>query len=343
MPKKINQDAKAHENILSLYTYLLYNPAPISLKALAERFMVSKPTMLRYINSLNNTDYGKTIEEKRGRESFYYLDRPRNLPKTALSVEGLQQLAFCRDLIANLLPPSIRQNIEIALNHATAYLPSNPDKPLQGLPKVASSFTRGKIDYSPFQDILKTMLTAIRDKCVCTISYKYVREVEEIRSFDFAPKEVITLGEAIHIHGWQVTDKGAVRQTKDRHSNLLLQRIVNAELTIRKAEHLPEIEEHKEGYFGFMADEAFNVQVKFMNNAASYVAERIWSSEQEIAKYKDGSIKLSFTAQSEYEVISWILSFGANAKIISPKWLKTEMANKIQELSSLYDNVGKKV
>ena len=97
---------------MSLYQYLLTNTQFISLGDLSDKFQVSKATMLRYIESLELSRYGVVLVEKRGRENFYCLDRPKRLPQIALSVEGLQQLALCRDLVNHLLPTNIKKSIE---------------------------------------------------------------------------------------------------------------------------------------------------------------------------------------------------------------------------------------
>ncbi len=335
MPPKINPDNQPSENILKLYTHLQVHTQPISLTALAEEFEVSKPTMIRYLQKLEKSEYAKIQVEKRGREHFYVLDRPQNLPQVSLSVEGLQQLALCRDFLSNLLPPSIQKHIEIALNQAIAYLPKDSKNPLQGLPRIASSFTRGKIDYTSHQEILKTLLTAIRDKSVCVVTYKSPRGEQ---SFDYVPKIVTALGEAIHINGWKVTEKGRVETLKKHPNNLLLHRIQKIELTKRTSENIPEIDEHDDGYFGFMNDgEIFEATVRFYKNAAHYVSERVWSSEQSIVTNDDTStIELTLTVQSEYELISWILGFGENAEVLSPDWLRDAIIERAQSVVDIY-------
>ncbi len=335
MPKKINPDAKPSENIFGLNSYLQNAYFPVSLSKLAQEFKVSKPTMLRYLLSLENSGYGQIECEKRGREHYYSLAKHNASKKIALSAEGLQQLALCRDLISNILPPSMKTNVEIALNQATAYLPANVENPLYGLPSIAMSFTRGKIDYADFQDKFKMLLTAIRDKAVCTI--KYTKGDGEEQSFDYAPLKVLVIGEAIHVNGWKVTDKGKVETIKDHPTDLLLHRIKELELTIRKSDELPEIVEHNDGYYGFMKGEVFDATIRFYNGAAIYISERTWSSNQNVKQHKDGSIELTLTVQSVWELKSFILGFGENAKVISPQWLKDEIIESLTNSLSLYE------
>jgi len=78
------------------------------------------------------------------------------------------------------------------------------------------------------------------------------------------------------------------------------------------------------------------VQVEFSGFAAEYVAERIWSPDQKITKRKDGRIKLKFTASSVAEVVSWILSYGHEAKVLKPGWLVEELEEEVEKMGRLY-------
>ncbi len=329
MPKKINPDGRAHENILALYSYMLANTQPISLTALSEKFKVSKPTMSRYLDALESSNYGKVNCETIAKENFYSLDRPKNLPKISLSVEGLQQLALCRDFMKHLLPYAEQRNLDAVLNLATAYLPDGDEIVL---PEVATCFTRGKINYEPFQYSFKKILTAVKNNLVCELSYKGTNKE---KSYKFAPKKVVAIGEAIHIKGWTVTDD--LQQKYDAPLNIILHRVIDVVLTDFSSNHLPEVKQLDNGYFGYINEEEFEVKIQIKGYPVTYVAERIWSSKQHIEHNDDGSITLTMMAQSVWELRTWVLSFAENAKVISPEWFKNEVATSIKKLSEVYN------
>jgi predicted DNA-binding transcriptional regulator YafY len=83
------------------------------------------------------------------------------------------------------------------------------------------------------------------------------------------------------------------------------------------------------------------VRVKFSSVAATYVAEREWSEDQKVTTHKDGSITLAMTARSPAEVISWVLSFADAADLLSPKWLREELAQHVLALVARYQKEGK--
>ncbi|MBM4311181.1 MAG: WYL domain-containing protein [Deltaproteobacteria bacterium] len=70
--------------------------------------------------------------------------------------------------------------------------------------------------------------------------------------------------------------------------------------------------------------------------AKGYMCERIWSRDQKIKHNPDGSADITFTAASESELISFILSLGDKARVMKPKWLVGEIKDKIQTMMQNY-------
>ena len=88
--------------------------------------------------------------------------------------------------------------------------------------------------------------------------------------------------------------------------------------------------------FGIVKEDCFEVEVEFTGWAARYVTERIWSPDQKVIEKKGGKIKLTFSASSEPELISWLLSFGDEAKLIKPDWLVDEAREIVNRMAGVY-------
>ena len=88
--------------------------------------------------------------------------------------------------------------------------------------------------------------------------------------------------------------------------------------------------------FGIIKDKAFKVEAEFTGWAAKYVAERIWSPDQKIRKAGKNKIILEFTASSEPEVISWLLWFGGEARLIKPERMLNKVIVQLRSLNRLY-------
>lgn len=320
------------EKVLKLYSMLLLSDKKISLTELSRHLECSKQTAERCIDDLEKFKLGKIQGDKRGRENIYWLERPRTLPKLVLDAEGLNQLALCRTFLIHLLPDSMKKNTEAVLRQASAYLPQG--ERLVDTESGSVSVAKGTIDYSGSQDRLTTLVKAIREKKVCDVRYCAVMHGEE-KEYSFAPKKLIAYHEAFYVRGWIVSDKGKARAEHDKPTNLAVHRLGNVAFTCRDASHLPE-PDNGEGKFGFIVGEPFRTIIRFSSSAAMYAVERRWSADQKLTHHRDGRVSLTMTAQSSEEVIAWVLSFGESAELLSPRWLREEMAKRVTAMATLY-------
>ena len=334
MGKKWNQDTKPAEKMLSLYSLLLFSRYELSLTELAKSLNCSKQTVCRLVDQLEASVYGKVIRTKRGREAFYHLDRPKDVPCLNLDAEGLEKLALCRDFVMHLLPESFKQQTEGALRLANSLVDPSEGQPVSPLP-MGYVFYKGRIDYTPQRETFQTLMRAIKGHQVCSLSYK-AAPVAEARNFEFAPQRIIAFHESIRILGWIVTEKGPVKALYENPAILPLHRILNTSLGQRSAAKLPDAIDSATGAFGLMSGEVFTARLKFQPEAAIYVAERQWSMEQKIDAQPDGSIILEMEAKSDLELISWVLSFGNAAEILSPEWLRQEITDRVGSLNQIY-------
>ena len=324
-------DAKPAEKLLGLYTILLVATRPHSHTELSEMLCCSKAAMTRLLVQLEGSHFGKVHRSSKGREALYQLEKPRQLPTVCLNAEGLAQLALCRELLTNLLPDTMHKEMEISLRQAVAFLPHGS----QDLPDhIGTNLSKGRIDYKPFQATLGIVLQAIRDYRVCEITYKGAALAQE-KTFDFAPRLMIAFRESLLVQGFIVNAKGTALPLYEKPTTLALHRIKACTATRREA-CVPDIPEPDNAAFGIMEGEPFTAEVRFAAAAATYVAERQWSAQQSIEHHEDGSLTLHVQGQSVPEFLSWVLSFGKAAEVLSPAWLRAEVGEAIKHLYKCY-------
>ena len=63
------------------------------------------------------------------------------------------------------------------------------------------------------------------------------------------------------------------------------------------------------------------IEIAFEPRIAPYVRERLWHSSQEIATRADGRIVVTLNVSNDFALRSWILGFGALARVIAPSAL----------------------
>jgi hypothetical protein len=93
--------------------------------------------------------------------------------------------------------------------------------------------------------------------------------------------------------------------------------------------------------FGIIKEESFAVEAEFTGWAAAQVSERMWSPDQVITENGD-KVNVKFTSSSQPEVISWILSFGNDGRLLGPDWLVEEVAQKVKVMAKSYTGTTKR-
>jgi predicted DNA-binding transcriptional regulator YafY len=86
-------------------------------------------------------------------------------------------------------------------------------------------------------------------------------------------------------------------------------------------------------------DDPLEVTIWFSMDQARYIQERQWAQEQKITEHSDGSIILWMKTSGWYDVKKWILSFGAEARVIEPVHLKEKIGNEVKKMVKGYEGL----
>lgn len=317
MPEKT-----ATEKILGLYTLLLMSSRAWSLAELSSHFSCSKPTMLRLLSRIERLEGVALKAELRleaGRwQKWYWLDRSLNATERGhlrFSQEDMRLLAFCRDLARPFLSAETGRVLDDNLRRASVLFADAQPVTEIAVPYVEHAML-GNIDYSPFQEILATLLRAIQQRLVCEITY--ARKPE--RHYEMAVTRIVCGHGALYAHGWKVTDRGRVAPVHPLF--FAVHRLSGVQLTRRTHDlHTPD----EAPGFGLADDAVFRVRLHIAPEMAIHVRERSFGPEQHVEKLEDGSIVLSFLARSGKELVAQVLSFGRHARVLEPPQLARQV------------------
>src|SRR4029450_11929997 len=81
------------------------------------------------------------------------------------------------------------------------------------------------------------------------------------------------------------------------------------------------VESYLESSFGLVKEDPFDVELIFGADVAEYVRSRVWHPSQQCRELEGGRIRMKLHVGGEMELVSWILSFGPSAQVISPERL----------------------
>lgn len=326
LARKRNPDATAAMKALTLYSLLLFSGRRYSLTELTELLGCSKPTVTRLLQQIEVTPglHLKIDVETEGRQHYYRAVRPDIKPNVSLEAKAIQDLALCRDMLANLLPPQLKEEIGTTI-HQTTVLLDDFDAREQALAPVALAVAKGAVDYSGQQETLTTVLEGLRQHRIVEVSYT-AHHRREGKAMAVAPLQLVTHRDSLYLKARREKDLGKKNGFFD--PTLAIHRIESATLTER--EFTPPKPTKADAYsvFGFMPGEQFQVVVEAEPRVVPYLKERTWSHDQVFEDLEAGRVRLTFSATSEDEVVSWVLGFAGQMVLVAPVGVRERIGEK---------------
>ena len=333
MPNKKDHYSSAAQKVIGLYAMLLFTGRRYSLPQLAEMFQCSKQTVLRMVEQIEMTQRVQIdawIEDGR---KWYRARVPQRPPNVTLTVEAIQHLLLCRDIVWHLFPDSLRDSIGQTIAKTAVLLPDYDDRD-DALTAFARSQPKGVVDYSKSRPILDALLKAMRERRVCDVTYQSP-EWPRPKTLTVAPYKLIAFREGLYARCRE--EKALKEPAKSHDRTLAVHRMRALTPTDRRFARIEEADDGSQTAFGLAREKSFRVIVDIIPKAAMYVRERIWSKDQVITPKKDGGLTLEFTATSRPEVLAWVLSFGGEATLREPKEIMKELLTRLETMQTAHE------
>ncbi|MBM7555641.1 helix-turn-helix transcriptional regulator [Halanaerobacter jeridensis] len=86
-----------------------------------------------------------------------------------------------------------------------------------------------------------------------------------------------------------------------------------------------------------MRNDPAEIEVKFSSDVAQLILETEFNKQEEKEKLADGSVLYRVQVKGWKEVFFWILSFGGDAEIISPDWLRDKAKGEVERMLEKYN------
>ena len=336
MAEKLSSYRTYGEKLISLFAKLLFTAESYSLTELAKMLGCSKQSVIRLINDIRMA-YSVDIEENsQGNRKYYRLiKKGKDVPLIPMTQSELTSLQMCKIFTEHLLGEQI-------YGEATRALEKNlPLMPREGrlLSRHFASFCTGTIDYTPHQEKIRVLIEAMNAKKICWITYQAIMQ-KKAKTYHIKPLKIFSYRDTLYLHARLAREPGKAYQEPDFDPLLAIHRLKKVEITERGYEYPADydFDEVFDKSFGVMKDDCFEVEVEFTGWAAQYAMERTWSHDQKISKIDDDKIRLTFSASSDVELIAWILSFGADVKILNPDWIADAVVDKARSMVTLYQH-----
>jgi predicted DNA-binding transcriptional regulator YafY len=88
---------------------------------------------------------------------------------------------------------------------------------------------------------------------------------------------------------------------------------------------------------GVFTGEPEHIEIVFASHVATHVRSRVWHDSQELADQPDGGVHMTLSVSNDWALRSWLLGFGAAARVITPDSLARAIAEECRRTAAGYE------
>ena len=299
----------------------------MSVHELADEYKVDVRTIYRDLKSLDGL--GFRMDKRRVDQHIYYqlqkdLKLPLNLP-----VMEVAAMIFAEQTGMGLVGTPFGGHLQSAIRRLTQAISEEMRQFLERATEAYVPHLRGHKSYEKAREVFDNLHEAIQERRVCWVSYR--PPGAEARQYNIEPLCFLPFRGGLYVISRTPYYDDLITQAVDRFESV--------EVTDKEFEppdHLS-VDERLSNAFGISSEEPMDVVVRFTEEQAPYIRERIWHPSQELEELEDGRVVLRLRAGGFYEIKSWVLSFGAAAEVLEPEELRVAVREEMRVALGLDD------
>ena len=314
---------------------LLSKPGGTTKKELAETLEVSERQVYRII--MNIEDLGFPIyddedaaeKEKRWKLMDTFVKKLPNItiPDLQLSIAEIISLYLIKGEEKLYRGTDIEKTINSAFQKIGMFLPEEAADQLKKIKTLFVPAAKFAKDYSGKEEVINQLTEAILQRKTCLVTYHSFSE-DKVKDFSINPLHFYEREGGLYIFVQSAAYGDVI--------TLAVERIKRLTITPDSFEYPKSFDPEAmlDSTFDFFYEEPSDFKIWFSADQARYIKEREWSKTQKIEDQEDGSIILTMRTGGTWAVKRWVLSNGAQAKVLEPESLKQEM---MEELKTAYE------
>ena len=246
------------------------------------------------------------------------------IPFTLAEVLGLY---FAGNLMAGLRGTPLKEGVDTALRKIERTLPVRAIEQVAHA-RMALGVRAGAVaDYRPHVGTIARAQQAVAERRKLEVLYRAYgrpradRHVVHPYALSFAEGALYLIGfsearQAIRVFRVDRVERAALREEK-----FDVPEEFDAEAWLGEA------------FGACREDRTHEVRIEFTPREAPWIRERTWHPTQRIEELKWGGVVLSMRVAGLSEVLGWVLSFGAGAKVLGPEELVRKWRDEVRQLS----------
>ncbi len=301
---------------------------------LVDRFdsTVSKRTLQRDLNILSEAGIPICSEKGRGNENIWYLDsRFKNFIPIPIEINEYLAAHTLKENLKVFRNTALEKDVKSLLSKIEQIIPN--DVFLDSRKGIAESFfeqySAGLFDYSPHNEIIEILINGILNKKICRVTY-FKPTSDSVKSYEIEPVKIVYYSGGLYTI--------AFIQKHHTYIMLAIQRIQSLELENKPQgqNHTFDEDEFWQGKFGLFPGEQTEVKLMFTNAIRHHIEGRQWHASQIFEDQSDGSLILSLKVGLSPELMTWILGWGEEVRVLKPLNLKKQIVDHLNNTLKLY-------
>jgi predicted DNA-binding transcriptional regulator YafY len=286
-------------------------PRTWTVKELSEQLGVSKATVQRDLVTLER-DFALVEEEVGVQKRAYRIDeRVRALEAITFGPMELLALHAAQAALGGLTGTPLQEDLEAVRLKIRGFLGPRHNGGLDAIARVFAPHARGHVDYEPQREIIDGLTDAIARRRRCQLTY-HAAWNGTTRSHQARPLRLVWHRGALYVL--------ACLGAHERITTLAVHRIRELDVGSEPfAAPALDVDEHVRRAFGiFVGDAEEDVEVLFEADVAWRVEERTFHPDERKERLPDGRLRYRVRSSAQWEIIPWVLSYGALAELVAP-------------------------
>jgi predicted DNA-binding transcriptional regulator YafY len=301
----------------------------LTIDEMADKTGVTTRTIRRDLEALQFVGFPIYDEVYEGKKYWLLEQRAfKRLDATGFTFAELSALYFSRTLVECLSATPFQTDVRSAFDKLAAALTPGMRQFLDRLPLViqAKAEPGSQAAAAHGKEIGQLLDATLQHRRAVMRYHSFSSERE--KEYTIEPSRVVFAQGALYVVAY-VPEYSAVR-------TFAVDRIKALSLTEERFEPVDDGEEVFAHSLGVHQGVPERVEIAFEPRIARYVRERLWHSSQEVRDEPDGRIVVTLHVSNDFALRSWILGFGALAKVLAPAPLAGEIQAEAARMAAIY-------
>jgi predicted DNA-binding transcriptional regulator YafY len=307
----------------------------VTIDELASRCSVTTRTIRRDLQALEEAGFPLFDDRSRddGRTRWSIRGSAFKALTAGLTLSELSALYFSRTLLESLAGTPFSEDLETAFDKLAAGLTPHMRTFLDRLPHVIATKSdplrrRPRARTGPSAQIIGRALEATLHSRQATLSYDSKSSARK-KTYEVHPYRLAYAQGGLYLLAF-VPEYNEIR-------TFAVERIESLSL---REEHFTPREDLPDAAFphslGVHSGSPERIVIEFGRAVADYVRSREWHPSQTVADLDGGGLRVTLDVCRDQALRSWLLSFGAAARVVSPETLARETAEELNKGAAQY-------